>query len=178
MIGVVLAGGRSLRMKQDKAALTHPINKHQSFLDFAIDQLMKVNCDKVIVSGERFGGVPDRFENMGPLAGIYSVIDGLWDNRFLIIPVDMPLLDHDILAELVDVSNDHANVYFKQSQFPMLITADDSVKNYLRGVLSNESADRSIKSFFQAIGACSMVCSQPEKLLNANTPEELELVPN
>ncbi len=176
MIGIVLAGGLSRRMKQDKAALPHPLNPQQSLLDFALEQLLKAGCDKVMVSGDKFGGLADRFIEKGPLAGIFSAIEHMPDKRFLVIPVDMPLLDHALLQELIDYAKLDHHVYFSESQFPMVITADDSIRHYLEQVLQNDNADRSIKQFFEVIGARAVNCSEPDKLLNTNTPQELAAI--
>jgi molybdopterin-guanine dinucleotide biosynthesis protein A len=172
MIGIVLAGGRSTRMKQDKATMPHPIYSKQSLLDYALEQLLKAGCHKVIISGDKFGGVADRYQNKGPLGGIYSVTEKLCSQQCLIIPVDMPLLDHELLKELVNYSKHYPNVHFKEAPFPMVVHFDESAKRYLNDILSNEQSDRSITAFLQFLHARSVNCSMPEKLTNTNSPED------
>ena len=49
LLGVVLCGGRSSRMGQDKAMLPHPSGG--TFATHAADRLAKI-CDQVCISGE------------------------------------------------------------------------------------------------------------------------------
>ncbi|NVK87210.1 MAG: hypothetical protein HWE13_03755, partial [Gammaproteobacteria bacterium] len=49
-----------------------------------------------------------------------------------------------------------------------------SVKAYLSRVLSFDNEDQSLFSFYHAINALPIACSQPEKLININTPEDFQ----
>ncbi|WP_144392753.1 molybdenum cofactor guanylyltransferase [Pleionea sediminis] len=174
MIGVVLTGGLSIRMKQDKATLQHPVHKHQTLLDYALEVLINAGCDKVIISGEKFGGLADDFPQQGPLSGLYSVANRVKEDRFLVIPVDMPLLNSELLKELIEHAEQNESIYFEDSQIPMLVNLTTDAMGYLKNVLSNEESDRSIKAFFRFIAARPVACSRSECLANVNTPEQLE----
>ncbi|WP_144395333.1 molybdenum cofactor guanylyltransferase [Pleionea sediminis] len=174
MIGIVLAGGSSTRMQKDKALIQHPVKPLQSWLDHALEILMKVGCRKVIVSGKEHDGIPDNHLDKGPLAGIYSVAKSISVNKLLIIPVDMPLLHESLLADLVSESDYHSNVYFKDSFFPMVITWEEQYIDYLERVLNDESSDCSVRTFLAEINAVAIDCERPQNLMNVNTPDDLE----
>ncbi len=172
MMGVVLAGGKSSRMLQPKALLQHPFHPQQTLLDYAIELLLDVGCSKVIVSGEEFGGVKDLFPEKGPLSGIFSAIKDCCSEQFLIIPVDMPLMDVALLEELIEYAGDVGSCSFFESQFPLILHKTPQAMEYLDSVLQEDNSDRSIMAFLRFIEARTTRCSHPEKLMNTNTPQE------
>lgn len=177
MIGVVLAGGLSSRMQQDKANMPHPVYSHQSMLDYAMKILLELGCEKVVLSGENVDGVTDSHYRKGPLGGIYSVLSEVAHSQYLIIPVDMPLLDRNLLARLVEQQADtEQSVHFENAPFPMLLSVNDAMRDYLSKVLTLESTDRSLKTFLSSIGARAIKCPSPKKLINTNTPKQWQLV--
>jgi molybdopterin-guanine dinucleotide biosynthesis protein A len=176
MIGIVLAGGRSTRMKQDKATLPHPKKSQQTLLDYALEQLLRAGCEKVLISGDKFGGVADCFQNKGPLAGIYSVTQAFTDQSFLIIPVDMPLLDHALLRELLTHATQYPNVHFENAPFPMVIQLNQQIKQHMHEILSDDTRDRSLVAFLDYLQSKPVNCSTPEKLYNTNSPEDWNYV--
>lgn len=108
--GLVLAGGRSQRMKTDKAWLAY---EGRPQIARIYDELTNV-CEKVFVSCRdqqwafpadseegRFMAaaslLPDRLINFGPLGGILSAMLTYPDAAFLVCAVDMPFLrDSDL----------------------------------------------------------------------------------
>ena len=101
--GVVLAGGRSSRMGEDKAGL---LWRGERFLDLAMRRLEAlVGAERVWASGEGRGEkcVPDRKPGLGPLGGLHAVCERLPGGAGLLVsPVDMPLLQEEELARLRD----------------------------------------------------------------------------
>lgn len=107
LYGLVLGGGRSLRMGADKAALTYhgkPQTEHclellgphcaQAFLSCRADQS----------DAPGFAGLPqihDTFSDLGPLSGILSALRAHPGAAFLVIACDLPWLDAATLATLV-----------------------------------------------------------------------------
>jgi len=78
-LGVVLAGGLSSRMGQDKAQLkrqqkaTSPSeNSAHSMLDFSKQLLADAGIKDIVISGDNHQ-IPDRVAHAGPVGGIYSV---------------------------------------------------------------------------------------------------------
>jgi molybdenum cofactor guanylyltransferase len=107
LYGLVLAGGRSTRMRMDKASLAYhgkPQAEHcldllaplclQSFLSCRMDQADQPG----------FAGIPqirDSFLDMGPMGGILSALRAHRHAAFLVVACDLPHLDEATLRRLV-----------------------------------------------------------------------------
>lgn len=103
--GVVLAGGRSSRMGQDKALLTWPPTG-RSLLDHALDRLAP-HVDELLVVGDPLTHglvgpfvVPDLVPGQGPLGGLLTAMRYATHDRLLVLAVDMPLVERGILEPL------------------------------------------------------------------------------
>ena len=97
----ILAGGKSTRMGQDKVFLGIG---EESFLERIFRNAVFV-FDKIIIStdSEEHAGlignldlkdvaiVTDHYRDCGPMGGLLSVMDEITEDRFAVIPVDVPL---------------------------------------------------------------------------------------
>jgi molybdopterin-guanine dinucleotide biosynthesis protein A len=130
-LGVVLAGGLSSRMGQDKSQLTRH-NKTlniteksaSNMLDFSKQLLVDAGIKDIVVSGDNHQ-IPDLVPQAGPVGGIYSVLahfiakspEHLQPKSFLILPVDLPLMTATALAELrMKGELSHKATFFQDSQ--------------------------------------------------------------
>jgi len=103
--GVVLAGGRSSRMGENKALMEFqgkPLIHHMTEI------LQEMHIKNIYVSGkyEGYNCLPDSAPFAGPAAAIRGVMERL-DNYdgVLFVPVDMPFLVPEILEELLQCDN-------------------------------------------------------------------------
>jgi molybdopterin-guanine dinucleotide biosynthesis protein A len=107
LAGLVLAGGRSRRMQQDKATLAFA---GETQLARAM-RLVGAHCTRAYVSVRpdqrdeaeraRWPQVEDRLSEVGPAAGILAAQQMLPDHAWLVVAVDLPLLDDATLAALI-----------------------------------------------------------------------------
>jgi len=105
--GLVLAGGESRRMGRDKALLQRD---GQSQLGY-VAALLASAVDQVFVSvrhdqqGEperdRFSTITDRYDGIGPVAGILSAMDEHPDVDWLVVACDLPNIDAATLEYLL-----------------------------------------------------------------------------
>ncbi len=105
--GLVLAGGRSTRMRADKAALTY---QGQTQLERAM-ALLATLLPRAFVSVRadqaadplraRFERIVDRRENIGPIAGLLAAQAEHPQAAWLVLACDLPLLDQASLAHLL-----------------------------------------------------------------------------
>lgn len=100
--GFVLAGGRSIRMGQDKALLRLD---GRSLLEIALDKLRAVPLAAAPrIAGARFELAPyapvidDLHPACGPLSGIEAALAASTHPLNLFLPIDMPLLPAQFLA--------------------------------------------------------------------------------
>ncbi len=108
--GLVLAGGESRRMGRDKALLVR--DGHSQLAHIAA--LLEGITERVYVSSRqeqqddpersRFENIVDRYEGIGPIAGILSAMDAHPDANWLVVACDLPNIDEATLSFLIENS--------------------------------------------------------------------------
>ena len=108
--GVVLAGGQSRRMGQDKALLTIG---GRTLLARTLDVLRSIAAEVVVIGpperAAQAGGVrvlPDAFPGTGPLGAIATALQAVEHDRMVLVACDMPFLSAALLQYLVARSTD------------------------------------------------------------------------
>lgn len=171
--GVVLAGGRSSRMGQDKALLPwhgRPLLAQMQAL------LLQAGAQQVLVSGNypQFAGIADARADLGPLGGLASVIDRVADGTtLLVVPVDMPLLSGALLACLL-APPDARCATFEDEMLPMRVQVDAQLRAVLAQLLEAPAASRSLRALQQSL-QCHRVAVTATELaafVNCNTPAQ------
>jgi molybdenum cofactor guanylyltransferase len=136
-LGVVLAGGNSSRMGQDKATLK--LASGETFLDRAIANLAQV-CRSVAVSGRAVDradvfSIADVKPQLGPAMAVWSAVQFAHERGFeavLVVPVDMPLIDVVHLRLLVETQA--ANSTNAGEEVPACATSATGGEHPLLGV--------------------------------------------
>lgn len=119
--GVVLAGGRSSRMGQDKAKLSGPFG--DTMLSHVRQLLLDAGVSDIVVLGgsEAPDALPDRTPFAGPVAAIADYLQQQpAGSRHIFMPVDMPEMSVRLLAQLM--SQAHWS-YFENFYMPFLAVA-------------------------------------------------------
>ena len=109
---IVLAGGKSLRLGQDKVLETIG---NKSLLERAVFQLDSFNSDIIIVTAAkqsfpRLTGYPrlrivtDTYPDKGPLGGIYTGLAASDSFYNLVVACDMPFLNQALLDYMIQLS--------------------------------------------------------------------------
>lgn len=126
--GLVLAGGRSTRMGQDKAGMMHPDG--QTLLQRTLD-LMERFCERRFVSlrfdqllptvaagHEKIGIIRDPAgKSVGPMTGICAAMRTAPEKTWLIVSCDLPRLDRETLTHLIDSIEPGEHVLAYRSEF-------------------------------------------------------------
>lgn len=169
--GIILAGGKSSRMGQDKAFL----NYNGIFLiDHMIKILQEFGLENIYVSGS-FDGypcIPDSVEYKGPAQAIEGVLNTLnpsYDSA-LFVPVDMPMITPEILRTLIiPLDTGENGAYFESHPLPIFIST-----------LMRRTNASSVKELIK----CHQIQSLPlphkfnHFMKNLNTPEDFKKVIN
>jgi molybdopterin-guanine dinucleotide biosynthesis protein A len=107
--GIILAGGKSLRMGKDKARIDLA---GKPLISYAIDVLKPV-CKSIIISSnsedyESYGHPvqKDLIPECGPMGGIYSTLLHSSSSLNLVLSCDMPLVSSDLLKYIIDNMDD------------------------------------------------------------------------
>jgi len=181
--GLVLAGGKSLRMGFDKGAY-HWHGKEQRYY---MADLLKNFCDEVYISrssaeqqiDEPYQTLTDTFTGLGPYGAILSAFREKPDNAWLIIACDLPLIDLDTLKYLVDNRDTAASATafgngFEGLPEPLItIWEPKSYPVLLSFLAQGYSCPRKV-----LINSDSKLLQAPDvnALTNVNTPADLERI--
>ncbi len=106
--GVILAGGKSLRMGRDKALLAL---HGQSLLERAAAELSSMT-DEIIISANDpapyqslgFPVIPDAYHSQGPLAGLHAAMAFTTRPLVLVLACDLPRIRSRHLIRMLDLS--------------------------------------------------------------------------
>lgn len=189
--GIILCGGKSSRMKRNKAFLklgNIPI------IEIML-QKMKQNFDNLILSSNNtelfaYLNVPivkDIYLNRGPLAGIHSSLSSSSTEKNFIISCDIPLITVELIKYLSEYNSDKkiilpvlkgriqqlCGVYSKSilvdvEQILKESQGNNEVKASIFNLLERVDAEIVDVSSFSSPGA--------DVFLNMNTPEDYELI--
>lgn len=182
LYGLVLAGGMSRRMGQDKALLQRN-GRSQLENVFA---LLEPVTDRQFVSARReqlhdpvrsrFPQIVDRYKDIGPVAGILSAMQEHPNVDWLVVACDLPNLDDTTLKYLADQRS-------TDSLFTAYRSSYDGLPEPLCAIYSSGS-DAVIRAFVDDGLVCPrkiLIRSEtkllrqpnPAALDNINTPDDL-----
>ena len=182
--GVVLAGGKSSRMGTDKGFLK--LNG-KLFIEHIIAALTPFVSEIIIVSNHpeydnfKLKRVPDFVENAGPLAGVYSGLLASKTENNLVLSCDIPLINSEILAELVRQIDDVSEIIQIESNgktMPLISVYNKSCETVFSSLLNQ--GERRLRF---AVNQCKVkniiLKKEQEKWVsNINTPEQLKEIRN
>mgnify|MGYP001567444959 CR=1 FL=1 len=162
----VLAGGRSSRMGRDKRFLMW---NQELLLDRAIrlaSEVLGVQPNQVYLCGDVPGRVslPDTIPKIGPLGGLWSALRQARrfarsnsDPWLLVLPVDMPLLDHEILMGLLAEAkkgnpDESLAIAYQDFEMPFILRCGELSEKIIEKIcLENPSSLRSIRVYFEKL---------------------------
>lgn len=184
--GLVLAGGKSVRMGYDKSS----IQWHSKEQRYYMADLLKQICKEVFISCRKkqkeeidseYKALTDTFTGLGPYGGILSAFRKYPDTAWIVTACDLPLLNVDTLQHLIKYRNSSAIAttfesphdglpeplitIWEPKAYPILLSFLSQGYSCPRKVLRNNDV-----YIIKAINA--------DALLNVNTQEDLEKVKN
>ncbi|WP_222840639.1 NTP transferase domain-containing protein [Hymenobacter puniceus] len=183
--GLVLAGGRSQRMGQDKGKLTYHGQEQRAYaaeLLAPFCQDVHVSCRPDQIVELEYAGLrplPDTFADLGPLSGILSAMRLDPNAAWLVVACDLPFLSETTLAHLVQHRQPARLATAFQSpenEWPeplITIWEPASYPQLLRFLSLGYSCPR--KTLINSDVAV-LPAPAPQELRNVNTPEEAEQV--
>ncbi|MGM0481485.1 MAG: molybdenum cofactor guanylyltransferase [Pseudomonadota bacterium] len=176
---LVLAGGKSSRMGEDKAGLRL---QGQTLLQRTHRLLESAGCSPIIVCGEKFGGIADEYPEQGPLGGIHAGLQQLIKfkpqalKQVLVVPVDMPKLTVPALKRLIACSKTAQAACYHVSALPCVLPLNWLVIDYLQKQLATTDSNRSIRGLLGFLDSVELTAEQPSLLINTNTPQQWQQV--
>ncbi len=181
--GLVLAGGKSRRMGSDKAALQ---SGGETQLSRAV-RLLKNHVDEVFVSTRAeqaedplrssFEQIVDRYDGIGPIAGILSAMDTAPDSSWIVLACDLPNIDDITIEYLIENAD-------AERPFTAYRSVNDNLPEPLCAIyrpMSRRLVDQYIadgivcpRKMLINSPACLLEQPNPSALHNINSPEDLD----
>jgi len=180
---LVLAGGRSRRMKKDKGLLNYHGKAQRAYAyellqSLGIEQVyMSCRADQLNELSADFATLSDKLEGLGPFGGIASAFQAQPDAAWLVIACDLPFLSEKSLSYLISHRNPSKIATSFQSpvnEFPEPLITIWEPRSYpvlLHFLSMGYSCPRKvlINSDIELLQA-----PDGEELTNVNRPEEYE----
>lgn len=179
--GLVLAGGKSLRMGNPK----DKINWHGKEQRYYTADLLAPFCENVFISCRRdqlehfdtdYNALTDTFLNMGPFGGILSALRAQRDKAWLVVACDLPLLDKNSLEFLIRSRDAEKAATTYESPFdglpePLITIWEPKSYPLLLNFLGlGNTCPRKV-----LMNSDTLILKphNPDALMNVNTPEEM-----
>jgi molybdopterin-guanine dinucleotide biosynthesis protein A len=188
ILGVVLAGGKSLRFGEDKSQVK--LN-NKSLIDHILSEILTEFKELLIVSNnsiefnksEKISIISDFKNNLGPLGGVLTAMKWIKDNNkdyqwISTFPTDTPFFKNQILKDFHDKINlKNGKLFFIKSNntrhniFGLWsIDLADKLEKDL------ENGDRKVEDWTNKVGVniIDMQFEKNDPFFNINTKEDLE----
>jgi len=184
LIGLVLGGGRSRRMGQEKGRLSihdRPQAEH-------CVAMLEPHCHSVILSLRQDQANEESYEGLvtltddaafsGPAAGLLTAWQKYPQTALLVLAVDMPLIDHEVLDLLVNrrETDKIATAYRHPDGIiePLCTIWEPAAADLIRDA-AGDGLSVSLRRVLERADVRFLEPAVPGKLASVNTPEDLEL---
>ena len=121
MSAIILAGGKSERMGQDKALMPY---LGRTLIEHVLNAVNKIVADVVIVAdiSDKFGLSPsvrvigDLYPDKGPLGGLITGLRFAGEGSHFVVACDMPFIQPELISYLLSRIGDHDAVIPKSNE--------------------------------------------------------------
>ena len=192
ILGVVLAGGKSLRFGEDKSQVK--LN-NKSLIDHILSEVLTEFKELLIVSNnpielnksENISIISDFKNNLGPLGGVLTAMKWIKDNNkdyqwISTFPTDTPFFKNQILKDF------HDKINLKSGK--LFFIKSNNTRHNIFGLWSIdladklekdlENGDRKVEDWANKVGVniIDMQFEKNDPFFNINTKEDLEKAKN
>ncbi len=175
---VLFAGGKSSRMKQDKALL--PFGSYNSLAEYQYQKLNKI-FDKVYLSAksDKFDFdmllIEDRYEVSSPLVALVSVFESLDLECIFVLSVDAPFVGQNIIDKLYAEVNVLNDVIVARSPFgvePLCGVYRRTILPHAKALMSE--GNHRLKDLLNQVVTQEVFFESEEDFINLNHPDEYQ----
>ncbi len=180
LFGLILTGGRSSRMGQDKGTLVyHQTDQYHHLYDllnrFCVRTFFSCREDQKDIRETGYDCIPDSVDCGGPFNGILSAHTAFPEANWLIVAVDLPFITEETLSRLIENRDAEktATVYQNESGWPEPLVGIWEAKGLaiaLKEVLA--TGINSPREFLRNHTTKMISSRHPLEMFNANTKEE------
>jgi molybdopterin-guanine dinucleotide biosynthesis protein A len=176
---LVLTGGKSERMGVNKSLIEYHGEPQFQWLANEIESLsipVYLSVASKELAQERWPEIPDSFLNLGPMGGLLSAFQSDPDAAWLIVAVDMPVIEKHQIQKLIEAraEHQHATCYLNtENELPEPLFSIWEPSSYpLLLQLMSRGISCPRKALINMQRACMLKTDDVSFLSNANTPEE------
>lgn len=178
--GLVLSGGKSTRMGHDKSLIEyHDVSQREYLFN-----MLRNFCASVFTSCKitdtvpiRFNPLNDQYKFDSPLNGILTAFSHDAIAAWLTIPIDMPLIDVEIISYLIskrDPTKIATCFYDSDGKNPEPLVAIWEPRAYPLMMDFYKSGKISPRDFLKNVDTNIIQIPNRNALVNINSPEELD----
>ncbi len=178
--GLILVGGQSSRMGQDKAFVEW---QGKPLLETAVKKIesitpsfsLSVNRHQYNQLNSSYNCIVDTHLNKGPLGGILSALEALQTDLF-VVPIDMPQLTKEVLKAILDKGKSSRSItaykHVKSNSWEPLPSfwPREAINHVATTILSE---DVSLKKLLDTHGTALNITFDQSIVQNINRPEDL-----
>jgi molybdopterin-guanine dinucleotide biosynthesis protein A len=183
LYGLVLAGGRSIRMGSDKATMHWHGREQRYFLadilqEFCNDVMISCRPEQVNEIGGPYKALPDSFSGLGPYGALLSAFRLNPNAAWLVLAADLPLLNKQTIETLIAARNPSftATAYAQPGNGkPEPLIAIWEPKAYQSLLYYLSQGYSCPKKVLEKSNIKLIASQQPNELMNVNTPEDREV---
>jgi len=189
ILGVVLAGGKSLRFGTDKS---QAILGNKNLINHVLDKIL-IKFDEILIvanhkiqfnKNDKIYLISDYHKDLGPLGGIYSAMKWIKDNNkpyewIISLPTDTPFFEAKILDEFFNkTSEKEKKLFFIKSNNKRHnifgLWSLDLFKSLEKDLLENN--ERKVETWANKIGVetININFEGQDPFFNINTTDDLE----
>ena len=186
MKGLILCGGHSTRMQQDKSTIAYHGMPQWQYLYTLLQSLvpevyLSCRADQQPAFSDHIPVITDSIAGAGPAAGLLSAHTAFPDTAWLVLACDLPLISLQSLSFLVHARQPEKDATaflspFNNSPEPLIAIWEPTGLQLLkRSVEAGKSCPR--KALLQG-DVLILENPFPAEQFNANTPEEMQQAKN
>ena len=174
---ILLAGGKSSRMGQDKGLLFH---RGKRLVEHVLDACQKITSHIFISTNnaeyEIFGYplIADKYRDIGPIGGIHAALAATETEDNIFCPCDMPEIQSEILEQFLKKKEGNSAVVATGSTgklFPVLGYYRKSALEIVENQI--EKGNYKLEDLIIALAAEKVIVPDDKILSNINYPEDL-----
>ncbi len=174
---VILCGGKSSRMGEDKALL--PFDKYNSLVQYQYERL-KPHFKNIYLSSKtnKFNFscdiIYDKEEVSSPLIGLKTILSAIEDEKVFILTVDTPFVSLETMLRLYDSSDGFDITVAQSEKIHNLCGVFD--KSILGKVIEMVDDDfHKVGALLKRVNTSYITFEDENEFLNLNTPDDYKL---
>lgn len=176
--GLILAGGKSSRMGENKALLQLD---GKNLLQWQVEKFRHLGVTEILVSGPEELALPgtrtvqDIYPDCGPISGLHAGLISASRKHCLVIGVDMPLVPETLFHALYDVHESGVTILgHSGGEEPLLGIYDQAVAPVLENMIQQRIYAVRKLGQYVPFRSCTVSGIREQWLCNCNTPGDFE----